>query len=392
MNPARLLRVLLRFVVKAALAVVLLFLTSGCWSKKDLGQLTVVAAIGLDAAPDDRIQVSLQLINPTLPVAAGGGTGKRRAFASYTSEADSIYDALEKIRQQAKKSIFLPQTRTVLIGERLARRGIDKYLDYFWRDNQQNLTSWVIVTEQTAKEALENSRELEEVSSDEWKRYLNNSKRMPNTSAIKMYEFIPRFKLIGMQAFASGLYYVTESKGEAIRKLGRTAVFKSEKMVGWLSEQETQAAQWIMDKSSIGTIRIGLRSKPSKKIQFEMRKIRVRLMPEVSDDHAIVRVHITGAAGIKESGHHLNLSDPVVLREMTDSLNEGVDELVTDTIRKVCRTYNSDILGIGERIHQRQPKQWEKLKRDWNNVLRDLEPRVHVDMTVIHAGSLRSEY
>lgn len=385
-------RSLLRFVAKPALAAALLFVPTGCWSKKDLGQLTVVSAIGLDMAPDNRISVTVQLINPTLPVAAGGSSSSRRPFALYSSESESVYDALEKIRQQAKKAIFLPQTRAVLIGEQLARRGIEHHLDYFWRDNQQNLTTWVIVTEQTARSALENSQELEEVSSDEWKRYLNSKQRMPNSSAIKMYEFIPRFKLIGMQAYAPGLFFVSQDKDEAIRKIGQTAVFKSGKMVGWLSEQETQAAQWMTGRSRIGTLRYGLPGSAAGKIQFELGKLRVRFVPEVSDERVIVRIHVKGKAGIKETARHLDLSNPEELGKLTQSLNDEVSELIANMVRKVCRTYNSDMLGIGERIHQRQPEQWKKLQSRWSEELLKLEPRVSADMTVIHVGSLRSEY
>lgn len=53
---------------------------SGCWGQKNLEQLTVVSALGLDAASKNQIQVTVQLVNPMPPIGAGGGRKSKAAI------------------------------------------------------------------------------------------------------------------------------------------------------------------------------------------------------------------------------------------------------------------------------------------------------------------------
>ena len=51
--------------------------------------------------------------------------------------------------------------------------------------------------------------------------------------------------------------------------------------------------------------------------------------------------------------------------------------------------YKSDILGYGNKIYVKYPKQWDKIENKWNDkYLQKLKVNIDVDMTIESAGSL----
>ncbi|MEF3302565.1 Ger(x)C family spore germination protein [Paenibacillus sp. GYB003] len=365
---------------------VLPLVLGGCWSQINLDQLTVVSAIGLDAAEDDRVEVTVQLVNPTLPVAAGGGQ-QRKPFAIYSSKGLTIEDALKQIKQQAKKSVFLPQTRVVLIGEAMARRGLDGIMDFFWREPTHNMNSWVLISKTPARKALESSFELEAVPADEWKEYLNSKERRPSIEADMLYQFLPRLQQDGFHASAAGMFPVSGARGKQIMKIGNTAVFKREKMVGWLTLEESQTTNWLTRDSRKGSMRVDLPEQGE--INFDLRNIRVRIDPAFRQDRASMKIRVQGDAEIVTTTALLNVADPKTVAMLEQRLNERIRASIEETIAKVCGTYKTDVFGFGESIHRKFPQKWKSLKKQWDEEVDKLDAQVSVSMNVFKSGMLR---
>ncbi|MDF2714781.1 MAG: Germination protein Ger(X)C family [Paenibacillus sp.] len=365
---------------------VLPLVVSGCWSQINLDQLTVVSAIGLDASEDDRIEVTVQLVNPTLPVAAGGGQ-QRKPFAIYSSKGLTIDDALKQVKQQAKKSVFLPQTRVVLIGEEMARRGLDGIMDFFWREPTQNMNSWVLISKIPAREALESSMELEAVPADEWKEYLNSKERRSAIEAAMLYRFLPRLHQDGIHASTAGIFPVADVKGKQIMKIGNTAVFKREKMVGWLTLEESQTTNWLTRDSRQGSMLVVLPEKVN--VNFDLRNIRVRIDPVFRQGRVSMTIRVQGGAEIVTTTDRLNFSDTKTVAMLEQRLNEQMRASIEDTIAKVCGTYKTDVFGFGEAVHRKFPQRWKSLKKQWNEELDKLDTEISVSMNIIKSGMLR---
>jgi len=70
-----------------------LFLTS-CWSKKELTDLAIVSAMGIDKTKDGRYHITLQIINPgnVAGIQGGGGT-QSPPITIYSASGDNIVEA-----------------------------------------------------------------------------------------------------------------------------------------------------------------------------------------------------------------------------------------------------------------------------------------------------------
>ncbi len=370
---------------KTVIGLLAAMLISGCWGQINFDQLTVVSAIGLDPAQNDMVRVTLQLSNPTLPVAAGGGSQQRRPYVNYDAVGVTIQEAVERIQHQAKKSLFFPQTKVVLISEEFARRGLDDTLDYFWRETNQNLNSWVLVSRLPARQVLDKAMELEPVPSEEWRKYLQGDWKRPLQVDVQMYQFLPRLNQIGHQAVSPGIGPLNASGKSDIMEIGDTAVFKNDRMVGWLSGEESQIVNWLTGTSRRGSFHADLAKEES--VSFNLNAIRTHVTPVIRGDRLIMKVRIQGVAEVMTATVPLDFSKQQTM--MRDILNRQLERAVRETIAKLFANYASDAIGFGEALHRRMPAEWQKRKTNWDEELRRTVTEITVSFRVRRTGLLQ---
>lgn len=359
---------------------------SGCWSQINFDQLTVVSAVGLDITEQRQLEVTVQLVNPTLPISAGGGNQQRRSFATYSAAGETIEDALEIIRQQAKKSLFFPQTRVVLIGEKLARSGLDGMMDYFWRNQFQNFNSFILIFKGEAKEALTDAKELQAVSADEWKAFLHNKYYKNFSGAVELYQFLPRLEQIGFQAAAPALYRAQGyNSAEQIMEIDGLGVFSGGKLAGWLDREEAQIVNWLNGISRFGTARI---THEGNRVNFRLEPLQTSIRPIFSGDKLTLHIRLMGQAGVITSTRQLDLSEGSMNNELRSSLQEQLKQQIEQTVSKLFRVYRSDAIGFGEVIHRKAPARWKSLKKEWNEQLPQIELAIEVSFDLVKSGLL----
>ncbi|WP_341277714.1 Ger(x)C family spore germination protein [Paenibacillus sp. FSL H8-0537] len=365
----------------------MLLLLSGCWSQINFDQLTVVSAIGLDLNKQGQLQVTVQLVNPTLPVAAGGGVQQRRAIATYTANGITVEDALETIRKQAKKSLFFSQTKVLLIGERLAKQGLNDSMDFFWREPNQNFNCWVMVSRRPVKEVLTDSKELQAVAAEEWKAYFKNKTYKPTSGGIQLYQFLPRLEQSGFQVAVPGLLQVGKSGSkDLVMEITDLAVFRNNKMVGWLNSEETQVVSWLTKLSSLGLFQ--MTTKDKKSIMFELKNIHIAMKPAFENGQLQMNVRMKTRASIKTSTEVMDLTEKKTTDLIKTELSSAIAASIEGTLHKLFHSYKSDAVGFGETIHRKDPKIWEMLKEGWNEELANIKVQSSISIELVKSGLL----
>ncbi|MDD2490361.1 MAG: hypothetical protein PHY26_03835 [Bacilli bacterium] len=114
--------------------IIILLLVSGCWQYRELNDLAIVSAIGIDKI-DNEYLVTIQVVNTrkqshTIPA------GEETAVTIYEAKGKSIQEALNMISLECPKELYLGHIDIVVIGEETARTGIKDYIDFFLRDRE----------------------------------------------------------------------------------------------------------------------------------------------------------------------------------------------------------------------------------------------------------------
>ncbi|GLI08573.1 hypothetical protein YDYSG_46050 [Paenibacillus tyrfis] len=130
---------------KMMLAIVALLpmisLLTGCWSQREIDDLSLVAGIALDKAHETKIEKALtkngaarkkeDLISITYQIftsSSGGGQGKggggsseQKRYENFTETGDLLLESTREISLRTERPIFAQHFKTLVIGDELLR-------------------------------------------------------------------------------------------------------------------------------------------------------------------------------------------------------------------------------------------------------------------------------
>ena len=113
--------------------VFLVILTSGCWDRREVEELGLVQALGLDLGPGQKgVTVTVLIAVPSKMTGGGGGTDEAGGGGGnlvISMDAPSIYEAFNRINTSLTREITLLQNSTLIFGEALAQQGVKKWVD-----------------------------------------------------------------------------------------------------------------------------------------------------------------------------------------------------------------------------------------------------------------------
>jgi len=124
-----------------------LLILSGCWDRKELNEIALIRAIGIDRTEDGQVEVTLLQAIPQRAEDAGGGEKTGGTQRVLSARSINIPEAKAKLQQKLGREIFTGHQEVVVFGERMARTGIREALDYMARQPQVRLDAVVFVSD-----------------------------------------------------------------------------------------------------------------------------------------------------------------------------------------------------------------------------------------------------
>lgn len=385
---------------RIALIVTLIMLTNfltGCWSKRELNELAIASAIGIDKSGDG-YQVTVQIINPS-EITAEKGTGQRSPVVTFSATGKTVFEALRRITLESPRKVYVAHIRVVVLGEELARDGISKIMDFLSRDSEFRIDFYILAAKNTkAESVLKVLTQLEKIPANKIALGLEISeKSWSSTHAVQLDELTNDFISDGKNPVLTGitlsgdpdtgmtLENLKSSRASSLLRIGNLAVFKKDRLVGWLSEEESLGFNYVMGyvKNTITTIDYPGGGKLS--IEVKGTKSNIKSKIENGKPKSKVEVRIEGNVGELECD--LDLKKPESIRQIEDALEKVVEEKMKLAIGK-AQNLGSDIFGFGETFHKENPKAWKELKENWNEEFERLSVDVNVDAKIKGVGTI----
>ena len=137
-------------------------LLSGCWDRVEINDLAIVTAAAIDATDDNQIELSLQVFIPKSLSSGGGqggggGGGGGATTLVRSHKGINMSDAMSKLQSEIPRKIFWGQCKVFIFGEKLAKKGIQKEIDFILRHPQARERAYLFVSEGKAKSVLESA-------------------------------------------------------------------------------------------------------------------------------------------------------------------------------------------------------------------------------------------
>lgn len=350
-------------------------------------QLAIVMGVGIDKVPGtDEIEVTVQIVKPgaTFVGQEGGGLGGSETKPVWVASARgrTISEAQRRLNLKSSREIYWAHCIFLVLGEELARQGVDDVLDFFLRGPQPREFMWIMVARGTAKQILTAEPELEKIPAQAIG-FLTRSKA---GHAVMLKDFVKQVVTPGTGATASLLELTTAIEGEdqedgqkpkEVKMVGG-AVFRQAKLVGFLDETETRGLMWLRGEVVRGVVTIPSPEKKEGRISINIYRSRTKVIPEIHDGMLKIKVEIDTEGDLAEEQGPDDASQPAVIEEINQYMASQIEERCHLALQKAQTDLQTDVFGFGEAVHRRYPQEWKLLKNRWE----DEFPKVPVEVTV----------
>ena len=246
----------------------LILILSGCWSKRELNELAIVAALGIDYI-DDEYAISAQVIDPSQVSSKQSASGIA-PVVTYHAKGETVFEAIRKILALSPRKLYFAHLQIMVIGEELAAMGIRDSVDFLARDQEIRNDFTIIVSQQaTAKDVLNVLTPVEKIPAN---KMLNSLKGMEeawgSTLEVDIEDLVTvlgvknqSFVLSAIEVQGDKRLGIDQTNVERIEtpvllKFTGLAIFKEDKLLGYIDEYESKNFNYLNDniKSTIEII------------------------------------------------------------------------------------------------------------------------------------------
>lgn len=380
---------------------ILSLVLTGCWDRRELNEIAITLALGIDKV-DEEFQLTAQVVVPS-EVSMKQSSG-RSTVTLFQADGETIFEAFRKMTIDSPRKIYPGHLRMLVIGEELAKAGVSESLDLLSRDWELRSDFYVVVAkDNTAAEILNVTTPIESIPANKMFNTLKTSEEnWAVTKGVTLDELLGDLitdgkaaVLTGIQVFGNREVGSSKQNVESITPATQIqydylAVFKKDKLVGWLNESESKGYNYIIDsvKSTVASISCPEEGKVSIEVINSKSELKGKINkgePEVN-----ITIEVEGNVGAVEC--HIDLKDTKAIDALEKSYEKELKEIIHQTIETVQKQYQTDIFGFGQAIHRSNPKTWKKIKNQWDEIFPELTVNVEVDMKIYHTGTVSNSF
>ncbi|MEI4768162.1 Ger(x)C family spore germination protein [Psychrobacillus sp. FJAT-51614] len=381
--------------------VVLLLLSlslTGCWDKRELNELAISMALGIDKV-DDEYLASVQVVLPGEVSPIKGSTG-RSPVTLFQAKGKTINEAIRNVSNISPRNLYSGHLQMVIIGEEMAKDGISSLLDYLSRYWEVRYDFYLAIAKDSKAEKILNIQTtLENIPAINIFHMLKTSaKNFADTSAISFGRLLTDLEREGMEGALTGIKIKGDEKTgsskqnvesilpSAFLKFDEIAVFKGDKLVGWLPSEESKGYNTITNhvKNTLGTI-----SCPGEgKLSIHAKHFKTKLKSKIINGKPEIDINVKVEGNISDVECQIDLNKEETLNKLNKLYEEEIKKNINQTVKFVQEEYGSDIFGFGAKIYQKHPKEWEKLKSNWDEEFKDVQVNINVKVEIRHTGSI----
>lgn len=384
----------------AALLLAGLTVLPGCWSKKELNELAVVMALGIDLDREG-YAVSAQVMN-----SSEVGSQQRSSMGSspaitYKAVGKTIPDALQRMLEVTPRNLYLSHVRVLVFGEAMARKGVSDALDFISRNRQLRTDFYLLVAKgMKAEDILQVVTPFEHIPANSlYSSILVSNKKSAAMGKITLQQFITELDRSGSNPILSGveiqgprqtgndLDNVRRIKPDTILKHAGLAVFVKDRLVGWLGESSSKSANYVLNQVEMtsGNVPCSEGGIVGVEITNAKSTFDVKL---AQDERPEFLVRLKLEANINAAQCNLDLSKPSSIEDIEKKLASKLSTNVERNIQDIQRKYGADIFGLGEALHRKFPKVWNKYRGHWEDSFRTMKVQVHSEVKIRRIGSI----
>ena len=356
------------------LCILLSLSLSGCWDYRGLNEMLIITAMGIDKGDGSEYKVILESIDLSTNT-------KEEGIESniVISTGKTLFDAIRNAKRRSPSKLYFGNMQTVIISEELAKKGdLFTLVDFLSRDSELRDTLNIVIAKGQNAEKIITSDEIIE----------NDHKVSASTCYYELYKLYNTIYGEGKSVSLPSIATVKNLDEETPETQG-IAVFKGEKLTGYLNANETKYALFIKNKIKGGVIAIDTDKNGDYDTTLEIIGNKTKTSVEYINQQVIINLDINSVMAVAEE--ELVTKSPV--KDRQDLIKAVAEEYVTENINsvleKVKKEYSSDIFGFGKKLYKKDLHTWKEIRDNWDELFSNAEINTKVNITLSNAANMK---
>jgi len=374
-----------------------LLLLGGCWNKRELNELAIVTAVGVDKS-DEQFEISVQIVNPS-QVASNKASGIQVPVFTYHAKGKSLFDAIRKLTALTPRKPYYAHAQIIIIGEEMAEEGMNSILDLFQRDPEgRSDFNFIVSHDSTAQEILSVLTPLEDVPASKMFKSLKVSEAVwGTTESVILDDLIQSLGSIDHSAVLPSIHiYGDADAGDfssniekidspAQLKYGGLAIFKNYKLIGYLTEQESRDYNFLNNNIK-STFEI-IACPEEGKISTEIINSSTKMTGHFQNDVPSISIKLDIEQNVAEVSCSLDLTKSKTIDALNKETSRQIKERLERTLQTIQQTYQADLLKFSNVLHREDYQAWNRIKKNWQTLYPNLEVQIEVDVHTKGVGT-----
>lgn len=407
--------------------------TTGCWSRRDLTEMAIATAVGLDKTDAGDIEITVQVVKPGVIKARDKGSEEETTWV-YSATGKTVFSAIRNLLTTVNRKTYFSHVQLMVIGEELAREGVMCVLDLFERDKEtQKKANMIIARGLTAKEVLQAESDLENIPALHINSILDNYDTLAKIRKITFIDLMADFNYSGFsptvgiiqrdnltdkhknQQLSTGEQQ--SGKAESLQTQGKedsgqeqkesalktvnekassdqgddlqikdlevkgTAVFKKDKVIGWLEPFETRGLLFALDEVKSGIINVNNPLDKGKKVGYEIFNSSGTLKVEIKDGEPKLGIEVKVLGNLADQQGKGDLTTPEMIKKMNKAVAKYIENNIQSAVDRAQQDFKVDYFGFSQMLYKNHVQYWRKVEKDWSNVFSKLPVEIKVEWT-----------
>lgn len=184
----------------------------------------------------------------------------------------------------------------------------------------------------------------------------------------------------------------SESKSSPQIHIQEMAVFMNNRLIGILDPEEAKGFLWLINKIKGDTVVIPyLSAAGEQEITLDIVEGKSRIIPHITDGGITMEIVCTGQAALREVGKlNLELKDLNTYRQLEQEAAKILKARVEQTIARAQQGLKADFIGFANKIHNHNPVEWNRIRKDWEELFPAIKSDVAVQVSILKMGKTRN--
>jgi len=376
--------------IKIIFILLLILLLTGCYDQKELNTIAIMTATEINKI-DDEFVVNTQVVNPQ---SSDKTVNVQAPFVIYEGRGKTIHEAYRQIKLQSSRYLYPNHMEILIINQTLAQEDVSQIIDLFLRIPDVRTEFYVLIGKND--NILNITTPIDDISATSILDTMEtNNKYLGITNFVTFNDFanmqlnknleiiLPSIEAVNYTEESETISNTEKTKIKSLYKLGNLAIFKDNKLEGYLTEDESTTYNVIKNKAQ--SILITYECEKDKYMTVEATDIK----SDISTKNKEINIKVEMTGNINETMCSIKLNDEKNIKKIEKDLKEYIKNKIETSINNIRINYNSDVFGFLDTIYKTDYDTYKQLKDNWyKEEFKNIKININTSINIIGKGNV----